>query len=140
RTPTLACYRGRRPPAHHPAFSPSLMPPPEPTHPYSIGVPPSGSAARRPDLSTTRLVPPTAVTYADEAGQFVPGGSVGTPTLAPYAQPDPLSPDDAKRVCPCIAPWVSSWSVASIEPSREGPTEPPPMLAHTGRARFCGSK
>jgi len=79
-------------------------------------------------------VPPTAVAYIPEAGQFVPGNELGTPVAATKAQPSPLSPDEAKNVWPCMAPSVSTLSVLIIEPSRYGPMSQPPTLADMATA------
>src|SRR5579872_4465275 len=105
------------------------MPPPEPTQPNSW--------MRFPLASEIRDVPPTAVVNSPDAGQLVPGNELGTPVAAMKAQPSPLSPEEANRDWPCMAPSCRTWSVLIIDPSRYGKMSQPPMLADMATALSC---
>src|SRR5258708_392014 len=128
RPPWTACWpeNGSLSAGQKPGDSGSLSPPPLPTQPISW--------TRLAEASEIRVVPPTPVTYMPEAGQLVPGNELGTPVAATNAHPSPLSPDEANRVWPCMAPSVSTLSVLTIEPSRNRPISQPPTLADISTA------
>src|ERR1700676_3249779 len=76
--------------------SKKLGPPPPATHAISLEY--------EPFELVSRVVPPTEMTQGEDAGYSTSGAPAVTP-FAPTAtgQKPPVSPDDAKRVCPCAA-------------------------------------
>ena len=64
-------------------------------------------------------MPPTPTTYGEEAGYSVSGRPApGTPLVGATAQALPVSPLEAKKVCPWTAASAKAMSSRAIEPSR----------------------
>ena len=82
-------------------------------------------------------VPPTATAYGDDAGY----STIGTPPTPPLGgtpaapQYPPVSPVDAKSVCPCAAASTRIMSPTSMSPDWYGNTSQPPTDAFMIGAR-----